>query len=77
MSRPATSTARAAPRRSQLLAELAHEQGAAVLLVTHDAEAAPLADRRYILRDGKLLQSRTALGRRDELERARLATRGG
>jgi putative ABC transport system ATP-binding protein len=37
-----------------LLVELAHEQGAAVLLVTHDTEAAELADRSYPLRDGEL-----------------------
>jgi len=37
-----------------LLAELAHERGAAVVLVTHDAEAALLADRRLMLRDGRL-----------------------
>jgi putative ABC transport system ATP-binding protein len=37
-----------------LLADLAHEREVAVVLVTHDAEAAQLADRRYILRDGKL-----------------------
>ncbi len=39
----------------RLLASLAHEQHAAVVLVTHDAEAALLADRCYTLRDGKLL----------------------
>jgi putative ABC transport system ATP-binding protein len=38
-----------------LLAELAHEHDAAVVLVTHDADAARLADRRYTLRDGRLL----------------------
>jgi putative ABC transport system ATP-binding protein len=38
----------------ELLRSLAHEQGAAVVLVTHDVEAAALADRRYTLRDGKL-----------------------
>ena len=37
-----------------LLAELAHEREAAVVLVTHDPEAAALADRRYRLRDGVL-----------------------
>jgi len=42
----------------ELLRSLAHEQGAAVVLVTHDVEAAALADRRYTLRDGKL----TAVG---------------
>jgi putative ABC transport system ATP-binding protein len=38
----------------QLLAGLAHEQGAAVVLVTHDADAARLADRAFTLRDGRL-----------------------
>lgn len=40
----------------QLLRSIAHERGAAVLLVTHDREAAALADRRGTLRDGKLLE---------------------
>ncbi len=39
----------------RLLGDLAHERGAAVVLVTHDTEAARLADRRYTLRDGRLL----------------------
>jgi putative ABC transport system ATP-binding protein len=38
----------------ELLRSLAHGGGAAVVLVTHDVEAAALADRRYTLRDGKL-----------------------
>ena len=37
-----------------LLQELAHEQGRAVLLVTHDPEAAEAADRTMHLRDGQL-----------------------
>jgi putative ABC transport system ATP-binding protein len=37
-----------------LLAELAHEHGAAVLLVTHDSEAAAAADRVLLLRDGRV-----------------------
>jgi putative ABC transport system ATP-binding protein len=41
-----------------LLAALAHEQGASVVLVTHDADAARLADRRFVLRDGRLSQMR-------------------
>jgi ABC-type lipoprotein export system ATPase subunit len=41
----------------RLLASLTHDQGAAVVLVTHDAEAALLADRCYTLRDGKLLHA--------------------
>ena len=39
----------------ELLRRIAHEQGASVVLVTHDGEAAALADRRYVLRDGRLL----------------------
>jgi putative ABC transport system ATP-binding protein len=45
-------------RRSEetvdLLRSIAHERQAGVLLVTHDAQAAALADRRWELRDGKL-----------------------
>jgi ABC-type lipoprotein export system ATPase subunit len=37
-----------------LLAEIAHERGAGVLLVTHDTDAAQLADRSYTLHDGRL-----------------------
>jgi putative ABC transport system ATP-binding protein len=39
----------------ELLRSIAHEGATAVLLVTHDAEAADAADRRCTLRDGKLL----------------------
>jgi ABC-type lipoprotein export system ATPase subunit len=38
----------------EMLRSIAHDHGAAVLLVTHDAEAAAVADRRCTLRDGKL-----------------------
>jgi ABC-type lipoprotein export system ATPase subunit len=38
-----------------LLRSIAHERDAAVLLVTHDLEAATIADRRCTLRDGKLI----------------------
>jgi putative ABC transport system ATP-binding protein len=38
----------------ELLHEIAGERGAAVVLVTHDSEAARLADRRYRMRDGRL-----------------------
>jgi len=41
-----------------LLHSIAHERGAAVLIATHDTEAAALADRRCTLRDGKLHDSR-------------------
>jgi putative ABC transport system ATP-binding protein len=38
----------------ELLATIAHERDAIVLLVTHDQEAAAIADRHYTLRDGRL-----------------------
>ncbi len=41
----------------ELLRSLAHERGACVLLVTHDQEAAALADRRCTLRDGRLVEA--------------------
>jgi putative ABC transport system ATP-binding protein len=40
-----------------LLRELAHEHGTGVLLVTHDRDAAALADRAYELRDGRLARA--------------------
>jgi putative ABC transport system ATP-binding protein len=43
-----------------LLRSIAHERGAAVLLVTHDAEAALIADRCCTLRDGELLDGHHA-----------------
>jgi putative ABC transport system ATP-binding protein len=39
----------------ELLRSIARERDAAVLLVTHDADAAALADRRCTLRDGRLI----------------------
>ena len=50
-----------------LLGSIAHERGAAVVLVTHDAEAAALADRRCTLRDGKLHDGHPGAGGRDPL----------
>jgi len=38
----------------ETLRELAHNNGTGVLLVTHDQEAANIADRQMILRDGRL-----------------------
>jgi putative ABC transport system ATP-binding protein len=43
----------------ELLQWFAHERDAAVLLVTHDLEAAAMADRRLTLRDGKLTEDRS------------------
>ncbi len=40
----------------RLLAAVAHERGAAVLLVTHDLEAAAVADRSLTLRDGTFVE---------------------
>jgi putative ABC transport system ATP-binding protein len=42
----------------ELLHTVAHERAAAVLLVTHDLEAAALADRHITLRDGHLIDTR-------------------
>jgi putative ABC transport system ATP-binding protein len=51
-----------------LLSDLAHEQSAAIVLVTHDAEAAQLADRRYTLRDGRLSGTEPSSSLQDELQ---------
>ena len=48
----------------ELLRSIAHERRGAVLLVTHDAAAAGLADRQCTLRDGRFLE-----GHRDSEER--------
>ena len=45
----------------ELLHAIARERDAAVLLVTHDLEAAAIADRRCTLRDGRLSVDRRAL----------------
>ncbi len=39
-----------------LLREVAHERGAAVVLVTHDLDAASIADRQLTLRDGRIAE---------------------
>jgi putative ABC transport system ATP-binding protein len=44
----------------ELLGGIARERGAGVLLVTHDTEAALIADRRFELRDGRLEEWGTA-----------------
>jgi putative ABC transport system ATP-binding protein len=48
----------------ELLRSVAHQRDAAVLLVTHDAQAAGGADRHCTLRDGKLLE-----GEGDDVDR--------
>jgi len=47
----------------QLLLSIAREREAAVVLVTHDAENATIADRRCVLRDGKLVDAYADGGR--------------
>lgn len=47
----------------ELLGTIAHERKAIVLLVTHDQEAAAVADRRYTLRDGQLYNDEYSLPR--------------
>jgi putative ABC transport system ATP-binding protein len=51
----------------ELLHGVARERGVCVLLVTHDTEAASIADRRYTLRDGRLLDSAPDVEERDRL----------
>jgi putative ABC transport system ATP-binding protein len=59
----------------ELLGSVAHENGAGVLLVTHDAEAAAIADRRCILRDGKLSDNWDGTTDATHLRRARTPPR--
>ncbi len=54
----------------RLLRSIAHERGASVLLVTHDVDAAAVADRRCILRDGKLTADYPIADRAVETERS-------
>ncbi len=51
----------------ELLSSIAHERGAAVLLVTHDQEAAAIADRSCALRDGRLTDEHAGTHARDSL----------
>jgi putative ABC transport system ATP-binding protein len=44
----------------ELLRSISHDRGAMVVLVTHDAEIAALADRHYALRDGALVDGARA-----------------
>ncbi|HEX4436442.1 MAG TPA: ABC transporter ATP-binding protein [Solirubrobacteraceae bacterium] len=52
----------------ELLAEIARENGAAVLLATHDPRAADIADEVFALRDGKLLAGSDGAAPADLLE---------
>jgi putative ABC transport system ATP-binding protein len=59
----------------QLLSSIAHEHHAIVLLVTHDQEAAAIADRCFTLRDGRLTDEHTGRHAHDSLPApARAAT---
>jgi putative ABC transport system ATP-binding protein len=55
-----------------LLADIARQQRAAVLLVTHDPQAAAVADRVCTLRDGKLGGEQSALAPPEHLRRRAL-----
>jgi putative ABC transport system ATP-binding protein len=44
----------------ELLRSIAHDRGAMVVMVTHDADVAELADSRYMLRDGALVDEAAA-----------------
>jgi putative ABC transport system ATP-binding protein len=62
----------------RLLRSVAHERGAAVLLVTHDLEAASAAERRCTLRDGVLTEVRPDAGEAaSPVPQARSATAWG
>ena len=52
---PATSTPSPARRCSNLLLELNREQGTTMVLVTHEQPLADRADRRILLRDGRIV----------------------
>ncbi len=54
----------------ELLRSIAHEREAGVLLVTHDAEAAAIADRHLTLRDGRLEGNWLDVEERDVLQHA-------
>jgi putative ABC transport system ATP-binding protein len=51
----------------ELLRAIARERGACVVLVTHDTDAASVADRRYTLRDGRLIDGYAGSEVRDVL----------
>lgn len=60
----------------RLLHSIAHERDTAVLLVTHDLDAAAIADRRCTLRDGKLTDGYPDTGAREPPETHASTTRG-
>lgn len=61
----------------ELLHTIARERGAGVLLVTHDIEAATVADRHLTLRDGRLVIESSDRAEADESASRRRGTRLG
>ena len=57
MSRPARWTGTTAKQVIELLRSAAHDRGATVLIVAHDARIIPYADRVFNLEDGSLHES--------------------
>jgi putative ABC transport system ATP-binding protein len=56
-----------------LLAELGREQQAAIVLATHDLQAAEITDRLYTLRDGRLLSNQSGGLPEPVLQQSRIA----
>ena len=63
-SRPATSTAPAAPRCSAFLRRSATDMGQTIVMVTHDPGAASYADRVLFLADGRIVDEMAGADRR-------------
>jgi ABC-type lipoprotein export system ATPase subunit len=57
-----------------LLRSIAHERGASVLLVTHDADTAAIADRRCTLRDGRIHERRARPGDSERVAASHIPT---
>jgi putative ABC transport system ATP-binding protein len=57
-----------------LLRSIAHERGASVLLVTHDADTAAVADRRCTLRDGRIHERRARPGDSERVAASHIPT---
>jgi putative ABC transport system ATP-binding protein len=61
----------------ELLHAIAAERGAGVVLVTHDSDAAALADRRYLMRDGTLSPAGEPAGATEPAEQRTSANEPG
>jgi putative ABC transport system ATP-binding protein len=61
----------------ELLHAIARERGAGVVLVTHDSEAAQLADRRYLMRDGTLARAQSSTSTNEPAAEQRSRTAEG